>query len=159
MKITRVAAQNRPRQFQVQAGDRAYVFPYAKLDLPPAGLDPITEVFVDPELGGEGFTYRLASGLEGSVHMDAVLEYNEEPAYMAELTLYRLTQQARERFDASGLSTREVARAMGTSPTQLYRLLDPTNYTKSIRQLIALIYALGCEVRLTVHDRGRRATA
>jgi hypothetical protein len=34
----------------------------------------VVEVAVDPELGGEGFTFRLASGREGSVHMDQVLD-------------------------------------------------------------------------------------
>lgn len=52
-------------------------------------------MYVDPELGREGFTYQLSSGAEGSVHIDAVLEYNEDPSYMAELTMYRLTQEAR----------------------------------------------------------------
>lgn len=33
-------------------------------------------MFVDPELGREAITYRLESGREGSVHIDAVLEYN-----------------------------------------------------------------------------------
>ena len=117
-------------------------------------------MFVDPELGREGFTYRLASGAEGSVHVDAVLEYNEDPSFMAELALYRLTQEARERFETSGLSVREVARWLGTSPAQLYRLLDPTNYAKSMRQLVALLYVLGCEVNVRVTERphGRLAS-
>lgn len=55
---------------------------------------------------------------------------------MADLTLYRLTEEARSRLDSSGLSVREVARSLGTSPA-LYRLLDPTNYTKSLRQLMS----------------------
>ena len=36
-----------------------------------SSTDRIAEVFVDPELGREGFTYRLSSGDEGSVHIDA----------------------------------------------------------------------------------------
>lgn len=40
---------------------------------------------------------------------------------MAELTLYRLTIEARKRFGSSGHSAREVSRFLGTSPTQLYR--------------------------------------
>src|SRR5204862_4318076 len=119
----------------------------------------IVEVFADPELGREAFTFRLASGAEGSVPIDAVLEYNEDPSYMADLTLYRLTQEARSRLDRSGLSTREVARSLGTSPTQLYRLLDPTNYTKSLRQLMALLYLLGCHVDLEVKERRGRAAS
>ena len=59
---------------------------------------------------------QLESGAEGSVHIDSVLEYNEDPGYMADLALYRLSQEARERFEASGLSAREVARSLGTSP-------------------------------------------
>jgi hypothetical protein len=113
----------------------------------------VDEVFVDPELDREGFTYRLASGDEGSVHIDAVLEYNEDPSYMAELTLYRLTTEAKSRFETSGLSAREVSRWLGTSPAQLYRLLDPTNYSKSVKQLISLLYVLGCEVDVEVKER------
>ena len=113
-------------------------------------------MYVDPELGREGFTYRLASGAEGSVHLDSVLEYNEDPSYMAELTLYRLTLEAKKRFESSGLSAREVARLLGTSPTQLYRLLDPTNYGKSLKQLVALLYLLGAEVELEVKNRTQR---
>ena len=118
--------------------------------------DRIEEVYVDPELGREGFTYRLASGVEGSVHLDSVLEYNEDPSYMAELTLYRLTLEAEKRFESSGLSAREVARLLGTSPTQLYRLLDPTNYGKSLKQLVALLYLLGAEVEVEVKNRAQR---
>ena len=114
---------------------------------------------MDPELGREGFTYRLNSGAEGSVHVDAVLEYNEDPAYMAELMLYRLSQEAKERFEESGLSVRQVSELLNTSPTQLYRLLDPTNYAKSLRQLISLLYVLGCEVDVEIRDRPRRRMA
>jgi hypothetical protein len=135
------------------------MFPYPKTDPAPSSTDRIVEVFVDPELGREGFTYRLASGDEGSVHIDAVLEYNEDPSYMAEMTLYRLTEEARCRFEASGLSAREVSRWLNTSPTQLYRLLDPTNYSKSLRQLISLLYVLGCEVDVEVRERPRRRVA
>ena len=78
---------------------------------------------------------------------------------MADLSLYRLTQEARKRFDSSGLSTRQVARSLGTSPTQLYRLLDPTNYTKSLRQLMALLYLLGCDVDVEVKERRGRAVS
>jgi hypothetical protein len=155
VKIRNVVANNRRHLFEVQTGRGAMVFPYAKTHPAPLPNDRLVEVYVDPEIGHEGFTYRLASGLEGSVHVDAVLEYNEDPAYTAELTLYRLTTEARERFDASGLSAREVARWLGTSPTQLYRLLDPTNYAKSLKQLLSLLYLLGAEVEVEVRDRSR----
>jgi hypothetical protein len=98
----------------------------------------------------------LASGAEGSVHIDSVLEYNHDPSYMADLALYRLSQQARARFESSGLSAREVARQLSTSTTQLYRLLDPTNSTKSLLQLMALLYLLGCDVDVEVNERDQQ---
>jgi hypothetical protein len=159
MKILSVAANNRRHLFEVRTRRQNFVFPYAKADPAPSPRDRIAEVFVDPELGREAFTFRLASGAEGSVHIDAVLEYNKDPSYMADLALYRLTQEARTRFDTSGLSTREVARSLGTSPTQLYRLLDPTNYAKSLRQLMALLYLLGCDVDVEVKERRGRAAS
>jgi hypothetical protein len=159
VKILGVVANNRKHAFEVRTSRQTLVFPYTKADPAPLSTDRIAEVIVDPELGREGFTYRLASGAEGSVHIDAVLEYNEDPSYMAELTLYRLTEEARSRFEASGLSAREVSRWLGTSPTQLYRLLDPTNYSKSLRQLISLLYILGCEVDVEVRERPRRRVA
>jgi hypothetical protein len=158
VKILGVEASNRRRRFEIHTRGKSLVFPYVKADPVPSASDRVEEVLVDPELGREAFTYRLASGAEGSVHVDSVLEYKEDPAYMADLTLYRLTQQARERFEASDLSAREVARALGTSPTQLYRLLDPTNYTKSVRQLLSLLYVLGCDVAFEVTDRRRVAS-
>lgn len=159
MKILNVEANNRRRLFEVRTRRQSLVFPYAKADPSPLAGDRVAEVLVDPELGREAFTYRLESGAEGSVHLDSVLEYNQDPSYMADLTLYRLTQEARARFEASGLSAREVARSLGTSPTQLYRLLDPTNYTKSVRQLLSLLYVLGCDVDVEVTDRRPRAVS
>jgi hypothetical protein len=159
MKILRVATNNRRHLFEVRTRRQTFVFPYAKADPAPSTSDRVADAYVDPELGREAFTFRLASGAEGSVHIDAVLEYNEDPAYMADLTLYRLTQAARTHFESSGLSTREVARTLGTSPTQLYRLLDPTNSAKSLRQLMALLYLLGCDIDVEVKERRGRAAS
>jgi len=159
MKILSVTANNRKHLFEVRTRRHTLVFPYAKTDPAPSGEDGVAEVIVDPEFGREAFTFRLSSGKEASVHLDAVLEYNEDPSYMADLALYRLTQEARARFETSGLSAREVARSLGTSPTQLYRLLDSTNYTKSLRQLLSLLYLLGCDVDVGIKDRQPRAAS
>jgi hypothetical protein len=156
VKIQSVVTNNRKRLFEIQTRRETYVFPYTKVTPTPSAENRIVEVYVDAEIGREGFTYRLASGAEGSVHIDAVLEYNEDPSYMAELTLYRLTLEAKERFEDSGLSAREVSRLLKTSPTQLYRLLEPTNYSKSLKQLVSLLYLLGAEVEVEVRNRSRR---
>lgn len=159
MKITGVTIDNRKRRFEVKTRRQTLTFPYAKADPAPTPSDRVAEVFVDAELGREAITYRLDSGVEGSIHIDSVLEYNEDPSYMADLTLYRLTQEARSRLDGSGLSVREVARSLGTSPAQLYRLLDPTNSTKSLRQLLSLLYVLGCDVDVEVKTRRTKAAS
>lgn len=159
MKITSVTANNRRHVFEIKTRRHAFVFPYSEAVPSPSPDDRIEEVFVDPELGREGFTYRLESAAEGSVHIDTVLEFSQDPAYLADMALYRLTVQARERFEDSPLSARQVASMLGTSLSQLYRLLDPTNYNKSLRQMIALLYYLGYNVDVEITERRPRAAS
>ena len=88
-----------------------------------------------------------------AVHVDQVLEYNQDPSYLRNLLLYRLTIEAQKRIDASPLSTREIIRRLGTSAAQLYRLLDQKNYRKSVDQLLALLQVLDCEIDLVVRTK------
>lgn len=144
MKIVSVNANNHKKAFEVRTRRGAYVLPYSRVTPRPTARDRISHVFVDDELGNEAFTYELASGAEGSVHIDSVLEYNRDPGHLADLMLYELSLEAQRR---------EIARRLGTSVPQVYRLLDQTNYGKSLRQLVALLSVLDCEVRLTVRKR------
>lgn len=153
MKIKSVRANNHRRAFDVTCGRRELSFPYAKADLAPTLDDPIVELFVDSELGREAFTFRLASGAEDSVHIERVLEYNHDPAYMRDLLLYELTVEAHEHLKASPLSKREIIRRLETSPAQFYRLLDQTNYRKSVDKMLELLGVLDCEVELVVKSR------
>lgn len=137
---------------------RQMAFPYAKADPAPAPSDPLVEVVVDDELGRVGFTYTLASGREGSVHIDDVLEYNQDPGYMRDLLLYRLTAEANRCLEATSLTRREVIRRLGTSPAQFYRLIDPTNRRKTVDSVLDLLDVLGCEVELVLRDRTSVAT-
>ncbi len=158
MKLRSVRVDHRKRciEFVTRSG-RVLPLPFSKLDLRPPRTAPIVKAWVDPELGNEGITYQLASGAESSVHVDAALDYNRDPAYLAEIKLHLLTVEARKRVEASGLSRREIARRLGTSVPQVYRLLDPTNMRKSFVQLVALLDVVDCEVRVSV--RRRRAAA
>lgn len=154
MKIRKVEANNRKGEFRVvtYSGD-TYVFPYVKAEPQPDSADKVADASVDRELANEAFTYVLESGDEGSVHLDQVLEYNEDPTYLRDLLIYKLTVEARERVEESGLSRRELARRLKTSVPQLYRLLDTTNTRKSINQLVSLLQILDCSVDLVVSDR------
>ncbi len=131
--------------------------PYTKADPPPTPDDKVTRVYVDAELAREGFTYALQSGKEGTVHIEQVLDCNQDPHYIRDLLLYRLTLEAQRRVAASPLSKRELIRRLGTSATQFYRLLDQVNYRKSIDQLLALLQILDCDVDLVVRARKEEA--
>jgi len=132
----------------------AYAYPYVKAEPQPDSADKVADAYVDRELANEAFTYQLESGAEGSIHLDQVLEYNEDPTYLRDLLIYQLTVEAKRRVEESGLSRRELARRLKTSVPQLYRLLDTTNTRKSINQLICLLQVLDCSVDLVVTDRG-----
>jgi hypothetical protein len=153
MKIRRVTANNRRKAFEVTAGKRRLFFPFARLETPPTAADPIAKVLVDPELAAEGFTYVLRSGHEGTVHLEDVLEYNQDPDYLRDLLLYRLTLEAQKALRATSLARREIIRRLGTSPAQLYRLLDQTNYRKSVDQLLRLLQVLDYDVELVVRAK------
>jgi hypothetical protein len=153
MKIQSVTHNNRKRAFQVKMSTKLFQLPYSKVDPQPGAADPITRVFVEKELGREGFTYVLESGKEGTVHSEQVLEYNQDPRYMRDAMLYKLTVEAQKRVEASALSKREIIRRLRTSATQFYRLLDQTNYRKSVDQLLSLLHVLDCDVDLLVRTK------
>ncbi len=153
MKIQSVKHNNRRKAFDVRVSSKTLVFPYGKTDPAPTSEDTVTRVSVDQELAREGFTYELQSGRTGTVHAEQVLEYNQDPHYMRDLLLYKLTLEAQKRLKASPLSRREIARRLGTSAAQLYRLLDQTNYQKSIDQLLSLLQVLECDVDLVIRKK------
>lgn len=154
MKISRVSINNRRKEFSIVTRNGAtYRYPYVEAAPRPDPENRVREVYVDKELGNEAVSFILNSGDEGSIHLEQVLEYNEDPIYMAELLAYKLTLQARKRVEACGLSRRQIAKQLRTSVPQLYRLLDSANSTKSINQLVALLHVLKCKVDLVVNRR------
>ncbi|MBS0184521.1 MAG: helix-turn-helix domain-containing protein [Nitrospira sp.] len=159
MKIRSVECHNRKKSFQVKSAKATWMLPYSKVEVQPSGNDPVVRVFVDKELGGEGFTYVLASGKEGTVHSEQVLEYNQDPSFLRDALLYKLTIEAQKRIKNSLLSKREIIRRLRISATQLYRLLDQTNYRKSIDQLLTLLHVLDCDVDLLVKSRSSSGKA
>ena len=153
MKIRSVKINNRKKAFEIKTYSKTLPFPYSKADPPPTSSDPVTETSVDKEIGREGFVYVLASGKEGTVHIEQVLEYNQDPGYLRDVLLYRLTVEAQKRVETSALSKRELIRRLGTSAAQFYRLLDQTNYRKSVDQVLNLLHVLDCDVDLVVRAK------
>lgn len=154
MKVRSVSANNRRKAFEVRLGSRLLSYPYSRTDPQPSATDPVREIIIDDEVGREAFWYVLGSGGRGYVHAEQVLDYNQDPSYMRDQLLYRLTLEAQRRVKQSPLSTREIIRRLGTSAAQFYRLLDQTNYRKSLDQLLSLLRVLDCDVDVVVRSRG-----
>ena len=153
MKVRVVRINNRRKAFEIRTSNRDLLLPFAKVEPKPTAADPVVRVYVDKEIGSEGFGYVLRSGREGTAHIEQVLEYNKDPDHLRDELLYKLTVEAQKRVGASPLSRRELIRRLGTSATQFYRLLDQTNYRKSVDQLVSLLQVLDCEVQLVVRPK------
>ena len=152
-KLRSVTHNNHKKAFEVKTSTRTFPLPYSQVEPQPTATDPITRIFVDHELGREAFTYVLKSRQEGTVHIEQVLAYNQDPDYLRDALLYKLTMEAQRRVEASPLSKREIVRRLGTSPAQLQRLLDQKNYRKSVDKLVSLLNVLGCDVDLLVRSK------
>jgi len=153
VKIRSVSFNNRKKGFEVRTPRGQFWFPYGKLETRPRQGDPVVRASVDPELAREGFSYQLSSGKVGTVHVEQVMEYNQDPEHLRNLILYKLTLEAQKRVVRSALSRREIIRRLGTSAAQVYRLLDQTNYSKSGDQVLTLLHVLDCDVDLVVRAK------
>src|SRR5262245_3834015 len=153
MRIRSVKHNNKKKILEIKTSTKVIAFPYIKSDPRPTPDAPDTPPYVTEDLGREGFTYERESGRAGTVHIEQVLEYNQDPNHLRDLLLYRLTLEAQKRIAESPLSKREIIRRLGTSAAQLYRLLDQTNYRKSVDQLLALLQVLNCDVDLIVRKK------
>jgi len=158
VKIRRVEFDNRRQSFRVFAGSKAYELPYAAMDRRRGRLK-VVRAFPDRELGREAFTYETDAGEVGAVHLDDVLLCHGDPRAELEHALYELTLEAGAALKESRMSKRALARRLATSMSQLVRLLDAANRTKSVEQMMALLHALGREVHVVVNRRKPDAAA
>ena len=152
MIIEKVMVNKKKKSLEIDTPKGHFSLPFSKLRLEPTDQNGITRAYIDRELGNEAITYCLENGKEDSIHLDAFLDYNKDPEYMAKLSLYKLTRTAMELVKEARISKREIARKLKTSPAQLYRLLDTTNYSKTIDQMIKLLAALGREVSFVLNE-------
>jgi len=153
LKIKSVQYNNRRKVFTLDTEKGEMEFPYTCAEPRPVQGNYVREAYVDPELGEEGFSYRLQSGEEGSVHGDSVLEQNQDPDYLSELMLYNLTLALRQTIEESPLSKREIIRKSKISPPQFYRLINPANSRKSAGQIFRILYALNHDVEFSIRER------
>jgi predicted XRE-type DNA-binding protein len=151
MKIKSVQANNHKHAFIVTTcNGQEFVFPYSQLNVMPHGSNRICQVEVDSELGKEAFSYELESGECDTVHIDHVLHFVNEPEYVRELARHKLSMAAKRLIGECGVGKKEILRRLKTSPSQLSRLIDPSNSRTSIDKLLMLLVACDCKVDLTV---------
>ncbi len=149
-KIKSVSFNNRTHTITIQTSLGTLDIPYSKLMLKPSQGNSIVEAYVDKELAQRCITYILKDGQEDSLPIEAFWEYNRDPDYMREIELYKLTIKAIDLVASSNLSKRFICRQMGTSLSQLSRLLDVKNHKKTIDQMLRLITILGADFEIKV---------
>ena len=155
MKIRSFKMNNHKKAFELRTYKDRYEYPYAMLDTQPTDENRIANAYIDPDLGNEAITYELTSGAEDTIHIDRILEYNRDPSYMRDLLLYKLTIEAKKLVESSPVGIRELGRRLGTSPTQIYRLLDEENTRKSLDRVFELLSVLQC--RIDIHSINGKA--
>ena len=62
----------------------------------------------------------------------------------------RISCEAKSRLESSPIGIRALSRRLETSPAQIYRLVDPTNYGKTLDQMVRVLTALEAEVELLI---------
>lgn len=157
MKIRSVRFSNRRKMFEVTTWSNTFPFPYEKALPAPTADDPVVSCLVDDELAREAFVVATMSGRKTTVHIEQVLEYNRDPGYLHDLFLYELTLEAQRRVNVSDLSRDEIIRRLGISEAQFDRLLDQTNYRKSVDRVLNLLHVLNCDVQVIVRAGDRAA--
>ncbi len=150
MTIASLVVNNHRKAFVLKTKKGDYPLPFSRLPVPPTRENPVRDAYVDPECAHQAFRYVLADGSEDIVPLDAALDYNRDPDYMRDLLLHNLTCKALDALEQTPLSKREITRRLGTSASQFYRLIDTTNYSKTVDQMVRLLQALDCQVEVEV---------
>jgi DNA-binding Xre family transcriptional regulator len=107
----------------------------------------VVEAAPDHEVGHHSFYFILHNGKKDFVPFDQPLHIVQHPEYVKQQTLYEVTKQLNEFIERGKVSKRELARRLGTSMSQLSRLLDTTNYKKEFSRLIELAAILNYEFK------------
>lgn len=155
MKIKSVTTDNKSKRVLIRTfTSQEFSLPFSKLTLMPSRENSISKIYVDKELGNEAITYELESGEEDSIHLDVFLDHNKDPGFLRDILLYELTIKAKEALRLSQLTKNEVCRLLKTSSSQLERLLDPTNKSKTIDRMIELLFVLGIQSNISFDDVG-----
>ncbi len=146
--IKSVNVNNYAKKITIEVKGDVYNIPFAKLTTQPTRQNPVIEIFVDQELASEAVTYMLKNGEVDSIPFDAFLDYNRNPDYLKKMFLFEMTNVALNKLKSTQLSKNEICKRLRTSPSQLARLLDPTNTKKTMDKMLELLVILGADIQL-----------
>lgn len=143
-KFKKVIHDNKKRVFHLEYTSGLKVdCPYSSLGIKEKVLDAAP----DEEAGEHSFYFVLESGRKDYVPYDQPLHIAQVPEYVKEQALYEITKAINEFIREGKVSKRELTRRLGTSMSQLSRLLDPTNYKKELSRLIEIAAMLNYEFK------------
>ena len=144
IKFKKVAFDNKKKLFHLEYRTGL------KIDCPYSALgirDKVVDAGPDPEVGFHSFYFKLENGHIDYVPYDQPLYIVQHPDYVKEETLFEMTRQLNQFIKASKVPKRELARRLGTSMSQLLRLLDTTNYKKEMSRLVEIAIMLNYEFK------------
>jgi DNA-binding Xre family transcriptional regulator len=143
-KFKKIKFDNKKRTFHLEYTSGLKVeCPYSALRI----RGKVIEAAPDAEVGRHSFYFILENGKKDFVPFDQPLHIAQHPEYVKQQTLYEVTKQLNEFIEREKVSKRELARRLGTSMSQLSRLLDTTNYKKELSRLIELAAMLNYEFK------------
>lgn len=143
-KFKKVELDNKKRVFHLEYTSGLKIeCPYSALGI----QEKVVEAMPDSETRGHSFCFMLENGKKEFVPYDQPLHIVQNPEYVKQQTLYEVTKQLNEFIKLAKTPKRELARRLGTSLSQLSRLLDTTNYKKELSRLIELAAMLNYEFK------------
>jgi len=143
-KFKKAEFDNRKRVFHLEYTSGLKIeCPYSALGI----HGKVIESAPDTEAGHHSFYFILENNKKEFVPFDQPLYITQNPEYVKQHTLYEVTKQLNEFIERGKVSKRELARRLGTSLSQLARLLDSSNYKKELSRLIELAAILDYEFK------------
>jgi len=141
-KFRKVELDNKKKVFHLEYTSGLKIeCPYSALGI----RSKVMEAHPDKESGKHSFYFILENGEKEFVPFDQPLHIVQNPEYVKRNTLYEVTKQINEFIEREKVSKRELARRLGTSLSQLSRLLDTANYKKELSRLVELAAVLNYE--------------
>lgn len=143
-KFKKVEFDNKKRVFYLEYTSGLKVeCPYSALGI----RGKVINSAPDSEAGRHSFYFILDNGKKEFIPFDQPLHIAQNPEYVKQNTLYEVTKQLNQFIEQARVPKRELARRLGTSMSQLSRLLDTANYNKELARLIELAALLNYEFK------------